>query len=173
MSTKNSQNTQSATISAEDARLDEFNRTIASLEIPKNVDAVLLDAWLRREKKAFLQKNFDVESSSAQSKASLPLTYGGYLSMTVMIMVILLGLLSGTMPDEILRKAFLAMICFFGIGYLIGWILDNSVRESAREMVLEVVKRSEMNENSTNENPEPGLAKGASAPPEQPAPDGR
>ena len=115
---------------------------------------MLLDAWLRREKKAFLQKNFGVETSAPPPKASLPLTYGGYLSMTIMIMVILLGLLGGTTPDEILRKAFLAMICFFGIGFLIGLILDNSVRESAREMVLEVVKRSEMNENSIEENAE-------------------
>ena len=154
LSTGNSQNTQAAGIPAEDPRLEDFNRTIASLEIPKNVDSVLLGAWLRREKRAILQKKFGVETSPTSPRGSLSLTYGGYLSMTVMIMVILLGLLSGTMPDEILRKAFFVMVCFFGIGFLIGWILENSVRESAREMVLEVVRRSEMSESATQENGE-------------------
>ncbi len=117
---------------------------VATFAIPKNIDPVLLEAWLRRERKAFLEKHLGTEIPPAPKTAPLPLTYAGYLSMVVMIIVILLGLLDGTEPAQILQKAFFAMLCFFGIGFLIGFLIDTSVRESAREMVLEVVRRSEM-----------------------------
>ncbi len=119
---------------------------VATFAIPKNIDPILLEAWLRRERKAFLQKHLGAEIPPAPQTAPLPLAYAGYLSMTVMIMVILLGLLSGTEPAQILQKAFYVMICFFGIGFLIGFLINSSVRESAREMVLEVVRRSEMHQ---------------------------
>ena len=120
---------------------------IATLTIPENIDPILLEAWLRREKKAFLQKkHLDAATPQQAPSASLPFTYGAYLAVLVMIVAILLGLLGGTEPDQILQKAFFIMILFFGIGFIIGWIVDNCVRESAREMVLEVVRRGMKNE---------------------------
>ena len=123
---------------------EEFERMIATFTIPENIDPILLEAWLRREKKAFLQKQErEAETFNAQVKtASLPFTYATYLSMVVMMVVIFLGLLNGTESALILRKAFLVMILFFGIGFIIGWVIDNSLHESVREMVREVIHRS-------------------------------
>ena len=116
---------------------------IATFTIPENIDPILLEAWLRRERKAFLQKQEREAETPTQAKtASLPLAYATYLSMVVMMVVIFLGLLNGTESALILRKAFLVMILFFGIGFIIGWVIDNSLHESVREMVREVIHRS-------------------------------
>ena len=124
----------------------EFERMIATFTIPENIDPILLEAWLRREKKAFLQKQEREAEISTQAKAaSLPFAYATYLSMVVMMVVIFLGLLNGTESALILRKVFLVMILFWGVGFLIGWVIDNSLHESVREMVLEVVRRSKEN----------------------------
>ena len=116
---------------------------IATFTIPENIDPILLEAWLRREKKAFLKKQErEAESSSQVKTASLPFAYATYLAMVVMMVVIFLGLLNGTESALILRKVFLVMILFFGVGFLIGWVIDNSLHESVREMVREVIHRS-------------------------------
>jgi len=126
---------------------DEFNRLIASFTIPENMDPVLLEAWLRREKKAFLRKyHLEAEILPPAKPASLPFTYAGYLSVLVMMVAILLGLLNGTESDLILKKAFPIMFLFFGVGFFIGKIIDNSVHESVKEMVREVIHRSENKE---------------------------
>ena len=120
---------------------------IATFTIPENIDPILLEAWLRRERKAFLQKQEREAETPTQTKtASLPLSYATYLSMVVMMVVVFLGLLNGTESALILRKAFLVMFLFFGLGYAIGWVIDNSLHESVREMVLEVIHRSRENE---------------------------
>jgi len=120
---------------------------IATFTIPENIDPILLEAWLRREKKAFLQKQErEAEIPTEAKTASLPFSYATYLSMVVMMVVIFLGLLNGTESALILRKAFLVMFLFFGIGYVIGWVIDNSLHESVRAMVLEVIQRSEKKE---------------------------
>ena len=126
---------------------DEFRRIIATFTIPENIDPILWEAWLRREKKAFLQKHhLETETSAQAKRTSLPFTYAAYLSILVMMIVIFLGLLGGTEPSLILEKVFLVMILFFGVGFLIGRIIDNSVHESVRELVREVVHRSENKE---------------------------
>jgi len=126
---------------------EEFDRIVATFTIPENIDPILLEAWLRREKKAFLEKQHLETGTPVQARSpSLPLTYATYLSVVMMSVVILLGLLNGTDPSLILPKAFLVMILFFGFGFIIGFIIDNSVRESVREMVREVIHRSERKE---------------------------
>jgi uncharacterized membrane protein YciS (DUF1049 family) len=149
LSTENLQETQ------ENSQEDEFDRMIATFTIPENIDPILLEAWLRREKKAFLQKQELEAGPPIQAKTtSLPFTYATYLSMVVMMVVIFLGLLNGTESAVILRKVFLVMILFFGVGFLIGWVIDTSLHESVREMVLEVVHRSRENEAQTSSQAE-------------------
>ena len=147
LSTENLQETQEKTKDHENSLNEEFNRIIATFTIPENIDPILLEAWLRREKKAFLHKHhLETESCLQPPKTSLPFTYAGYLSVLTMMVIILLGLLNGTEPSQILQHVFLIMIFFFGIGFLFGWIIDNSIHESVRAMVLEVVHRSGKNE---------------------------
>ena len=145
LSTENLQENQEIPEVHEHSPDEEFERMVSTFTIPENIDPILLEVWLRREKKAFLAKQQTAGVPRQVPPLNLPLTYAAYLSIVVTIVVILLGLLGGIESDLILKKAFPVMLLFFGIGYLIGWIINNSIHESVREMVREVIRRSEKN----------------------------
>ena len=116
------------------------NSTLDTLEIPDNIDPVLLKLWLQREK-AQIEANEKSEPTESKSH-SLSLVFAAYLSVLTMILVVLLGMINATPPPMILQKAAFCMICFYAVGYVVGFITENCVRESARELVKEVVMRS-------------------------------
>ncbi len=118
-----------------------FDQVLQNIAIPQNIDPVLLQLWIQREKREFDKR----EKGVTGPRPSKPLCFffASYLAVVVMIMGVLLGLLGGIEPHLLLRKTLVSMLVFAGIGFLIGMIAENCVSESARELVREVVRRSE------------------------------
>lgn len=123
--------------------VEEFDALIRTLKVPKNIDPVLLDLWLKREKEFYLQRKRQTQKESDKTSRSLAFVFSGFLAIVVMIVVILLGLLNGEVSSFLLHKTFWAMVCFAALGFFIGHFTEKSVCESAREMIKEVVQRSD------------------------------
>lgn len=123
----------------------DFEEMLSTFVIPDNIDPVLLEVWMRREKEAFFKKRRgeDVPSLPRSGrKGSFAMLFASYLSVLVMIILILFGMIAGTHPEILLKKVFLMMVCFFILGYIVGIIVDNCISESARAMIRELIKRS-------------------------------
>ncbi len=76
----------------------------------------------------------------------LGIMYATYLGIGALMVVILLGAFRGIDTDEILVRSVRMLIVFFGIGFVTGKIAEMCVQESAKSMLHEMLRRTELNQ---------------------------
>ncbi|MDR1957481.1 MAG: hypothetical protein LBQ54_00255 [Planctomycetaceae bacterium] len=79
-----------------------------------------------------------------------PVLIAAYIGMAMMILVILLGLLQGSEVDLILTNACHTLLIFYGVGYVVGKILDEVLHESSKAMLREMIRRAENRGNTSS-----------------------
>jgi len=129
-------------MSSETAYREQFEQ----LEIPVNIDPVLLTLWLERERQ-------ETEKQEQKDKKKPPPKYGRKLNVTAaavigigaMCLFVVLGFIRGQEPDEILRSTCIVFLCYSLIGFVFGTILENCVNDSAETLLREIVKRTDRN----------------------------
>ncbi|MGL6196666.1 MAG: hypothetical protein ACRC2T_17780 [Thermoguttaceae bacterium] len=132
---------------------EEVDEIIGSIHVPEGIDPVLLSLWLKRERTSLLRKIEEklekknpkavIKHQESPKKQSLSVIYASFVTISVMIVVILLGLINRDAPILILRKIAVAMPGFCVIGFIFGIITEKCVNQSAKQLVEEVVKRSD------------------------------
>lgn len=118
-----------------------FDKMLASMDIPDKIDPALLNLWIERERAVF-----DEKEGKAIPKPHLGLSMSHvmatYLGVVAMLVTVLLGLLRGDEIDAVLTSSCNTIIFFSGVGFLAGLIAEHCVRESAIALARDVVERS-------------------------------
>jgi len=94
----------------------------------------------------FLQKKYEKQNKKEEIPAVQGRQMGAYyaalLGVGAMLLVILLGILRGTDVDLILVTSSRTLLVFSVIGFIAGKIAEMCVRESAKSMIREMLRRS-------------------------------
>ena len=94
----------------------------------------------------FLQKKYEKQNKKEEIPAVQGRQMGAYyaalLGVGAMLLVILLGILRGTDVDLILVTSSRTLLVFSVIGFIAGKIAEMCVRESAKSMIRDMLRRS-------------------------------
>ena len=118
-----------------------FDQLLGSIPIPANIDPVLLDAWVEKEKREIYAEE-DKQKRPNKNIRSLGKVFAVYVGVLAMILSILLGLMQGLAAQDILDTACRILIFFGILGFFSGLVAEYIVRESVVTVVREVVDRS-------------------------------
>ncbi|MFO1066579.1 MAG: hypothetical protein U0892_22185 [Pirellulales bacterium] len=74
--------------------------------------------------------------------------YSGVLAAIAVIFVILRGLMSGSLPDQILSQCLTVFIGFAVLGYMIGYLAEQTVCDSVENRFRNEIKRLQAEANA-------------------------
>lgn len=133
--------------------IESLDQQLKDLVIPESIDPVLLSLWLEKEKEFYAAREGKPIPKLKKTVSSLALKFSGFLAVTTMILVILLGLLSAEEPSQVFRRAFNAILVFGAIGFVIGRVVDGCVMESSRELLREIIQRTDLDHQQRENEP--------------------
>ena len=77
-------------------------------------------------------------------------TYAGMLGLVALVTVLVRALGHGTAVDTALLQAWIGLVLFTPIGFLLGWIADRTVQEAVRgRMATELAAQEKPTETTT------------------------
>jgi hypothetical protein len=125
---------------------ETFREQFEQLEIPANIDPVLLSLWLERERE-------EIEKQENKKKKYTPPYYGRKLNVIsaavigigAMCLSVILGLIRCQEPNAILTSTCFVFLFYTAGGFVFGTILEYCVNDSAETLLREIVKRTDRN----------------------------
>lgn len=120
-----------------------FEKMLSEIEIPENIDPELLNIWLERERRNFINREEPEIPLSQPGGYSLNRTLAAFIGVLGMITTIALGLVRGEASDLLLCSACFSLFFYAGLGFLAGLIAEYCIRESTEVLAREIVTKSE------------------------------
>ena len=124
--------------------MSAFQTEFESLHIPPNIDPRLLELWIEREHAEIESKRRERDPPREVNECgrSLERLFPAYIGITVMCLTIVLGLIQGKEPSEILQMTCIAFLVYGVIGYIVGIIMERCVNDSVETLLREVIARN-------------------------------
>ena len=124
-----------------------------ALDIPSNIDPALLALWIQRERDEIDRKERrTVKRPPVKCGHSLNRLFSAYIGIAVMCLSIVLGLIQGLEPTDILRTTCIVFLVYAVIGFFVGVIVEHYVSDSVESLLRDIVKRSREAETQRTEN---------------------
>lgn len=134
---------------------------LEALEIPENIDPVLLALWREREEaevRRQMKASGPIQAKTSSGR-SLCRLFAAFIGVTALCLVILLGLLNGREPGDILTSACQAFLFYCILGFFVGFVAEKCVQDSVESLLREMIRRSD----HTEPQAEPGVGTASDA----------
>jgi hypothetical protein len=145
------------TLQEDDNAIDDIATLEAqfeALEIPSNIDPLLLALWMQRERDLIESRKRKFIKPPPKYGRSLSTLFPSYIGITVMCLTVILGLIQGQETTSILHSTCIAFLIYTIIGFFVGLIAERCVADSVESLLRDVVNRSRGT--SRQSNPENG-----------------
>ena len=121
---------------------ESFREQFEALEIPSNIDPRLLALWMQREEEEIeRRKRKDVKPPRKKGR-KLDRLFAAYIGIAVMCLSVVLGLIQGLDPTNILQVTCIVFLVYTVIGFFVGIIAERCVGDSVESLLREIVTRS-------------------------------
>ncbi|GHT25352.1 hypothetical protein FACS189419_10170 [Planctomycetales bacterium] len=121
---------------------DELQAQFDALEIPPNIDPRLLEIYLQREQDEIERKRKRYISPPPKYGRKLSQMFAAYIGIGVMCLSIVLGLVQGKEPADILHTTCIVFLLYTIAGFFTGVIAEHCVTDSVETLLREIVARS-------------------------------
>ncbi len=114
-----------------------------ALEIPSHIDPLLLALWRERELAEWEKQSRERELMGVRKPTvrGLGRLFAAFVGISAMCLVIILGLIHGREPGDILVLACQTFIFYAVFGFFIGWIAEKCVQDSVETLLREIIRR--------------------------------
>ena len=113
-----------------------------ALDIPPNIDPMLLALWMQREQKAIERKKQKTVKPPKRYGHGLNRLFAAYIGIAVMCISVLLGMLQGLEPEAILKTACIVFLVYTVVGAFVGVVAERCVSDSVETLLRDIVNRT-------------------------------
>ncbi len=125
-----------------------YMEQLDALEVPSNIDPVLLALWRERELAEWQKQSRQNESAIARKAPirSLGRLFAAFVGVSAMCLIIVLGLIHGRESGDILISACQVFLFYTVLGYFVGWVAEKCVQDSVETLLREIIRRGDQSE---------------------------